>query len=145
MNRKPIPAIAPIARMYVTAAAALLRLSPRRMNHSTAGLSASARKIETSTQEITSRVIARIESSAQAAITSAITVRTDRTLKRTTRSSLTGQASPSPRTVYVGWRYGYRDAPHQPRRDRDRALPRGRAQDRRELHQARRGRLLRRR
>ena len=69
------------------------------MNQSTAGFSASARKIETRTHEITWRVIAMIDSIAQAAITSAITVSTDRTLKRTTRSSLTGQGSRPRRTL----------------------------------------------
>ena len=63
------------------------------MNQSTAGFRAIARKSETRSQVITPRVIAMIESSAQAAITRAITTSTERTLKRTSRSSRIDQGS----------------------------------------------------
>ena len=56
------------------------------MNQSTSGLSAIAMNSATSSQVITWRVTATMVSSAQAAITSAITAKTVRTLKRTTRS-----------------------------------------------------------
>src|SRR4051812_6392567 len=71
------------------------------MNHSTAGFRAIARKSETRSQVITPRVIATIEIKAQAAITSAITTSTERTLKRTRRSSRIDRASRRWRTARV--------------------------------------------
>ena len=59
------------------------------MNHSAAGFSASARKMDTRIHTITCRAIWTIVRSAQVATTSPITVRTDRTLKRIVRCSLT--------------------------------------------------------
>src|SRR3954463_440466 len=105
------------------------------MNHSTAGLSASAKKIETKIHESTWLVTARIVKSAHAAITSPMTVITERTLNRTTRSSRTSRriATP-PDGLHVGFPHVKRNHPHQSRRDRDRALPGRGAQDGRELH-----------
>src|SRR4029079_2637533 len=74
---------------------------PWRMNQSTAGLSAIARKSETRSQVITWRVNAITVRSAQAAITSAITASTVRTLKRTTRSWPIGEESPHGRTAWT--------------------------------------------
>src|SRR4029079_9416051 len=74
---------------------------PWRMNQSTAGLSAIARKSETRSQVITWRVNAITVRSAQAAITSAITASTVRTLKRTTRSWPIGEESPCDRTAQL--------------------------------------------
>ena len=71
------------------------------MNHSTAGLRAIARKSETRTQVITWRVAEMTVSSAQAAITRAITASTVRTLKRTTRSWPIREGSPHGRTAWT--------------------------------------------
>ena len=71
------------------------------MNQSTSGLRAIARNSATSSQVITSRVTAIMVSSAHAAITSAITAKTVRTLKRTTRSWPMREESPQRRTASV--------------------------------------------
>ena len=78
------------------------RLIPWRMNHSTAGLSAIARKSETRSQVITWRVTESTVRSAQATITNAITASTVRTVKRTTRSWPIGEESPRDRTAKLG-------------------------------------------
>ncbi len=72
------------------------------MNHSTAGLSAIARKSETRSQVITWRVTESTVRSAQATITNAITASTVRTVKRTTRSWPIGEESPRDRTAKLG-------------------------------------------
>src|SRR5438105_5126361 len=86
------------ASRYVIAAAQPRRETPWRWNHSTAGLSASARKREMSTQVTTWRAIQITSSTTATAMIVARMDRIVRSRKRTRRSAITHAASPPYRT-----------------------------------------------